>query len=307
MSLTGFLSYSRVNWQQSPSKSTPLSAANLNVMDAGIKNNNDMISNLRDEVTQLNSNLTNNICTNLLNPTLETSSQNGVTCTNNGDGTYTLNGTATNGTAIFVLINSDRNFFEQVKGKTLKFICCENGSLNTYFGYVYGLSARDSVQVNKEGTAFTAINDFTDYNLSFQVYNGHTVNNLIIKPMLTTNLNATYDDFVPYTGSTGSINGDVAELNSNFNSTEKFITGFVEFEIAANSTGSIELNLSNKLPQNAEIYGVIGSINGTLNPEEMSAPNFYVTGTKEIQIRVRNGYSIALTSQVRYMVLYRLL
>ena len=45
MSLTGFLSYSRVNWQQSPNKSTPLSAANLNVMDAGIKNNNDMISN----------------------------------------------------------------------------------------------------------------------------------------------------------------------------------------------------------------------------------------------------------------------
>lgn len=57
MSLTGFLSYSRVNWQQSPSKSTPLSASNLNIMDAGIKNNNDMISNLRDEVTQLNSNI----------------------------------------------------------------------------------------------------------------------------------------------------------------------------------------------------------------------------------------------------------
>ena len=57
MSLTGFLSYSRVNWQQSPSKSTPLSAANLNVMDTGIKNNNDMISNIRDEITQLNSNI----------------------------------------------------------------------------------------------------------------------------------------------------------------------------------------------------------------------------------------------------------
>ena len=57
MSVTGFLSYSRVNWQQSPSKSTPLSAKNLNIMDAGIKNNNDMISNLRDEVTQLNSNI----------------------------------------------------------------------------------------------------------------------------------------------------------------------------------------------------------------------------------------------------------
>ena len=57
MSLTGFLSYSRVNWQQSPSKSTPWNATILNIMDAGIKNNNDMISNLRDEVTQLNSNI----------------------------------------------------------------------------------------------------------------------------------------------------------------------------------------------------------------------------------------------------------
>ena len=57
MSLTGFLSYSRVNWKQLPDKSTPLSAANLNAMDAGIKNNNDMISNLRDEVAQLNSNI----------------------------------------------------------------------------------------------------------------------------------------------------------------------------------------------------------------------------------------------------------
>lgn len=67
MSLTGFLSYSRVNWQQSPSKSTPWNATNLNVMDAGIKNNNDMISNLRDEVTQLNSNIDvkNSFCKNI--------------------------------------------------------------------------------------------------------------------------------------------------------------------------------------------------------------------------------------------------
>lgn len=67
MSLTGFLSYSRVNWQQSPSKSTPLTASNLNVMDAGIKNNNDMISNLRDEITQLNNNIDvkNSFCKNI--------------------------------------------------------------------------------------------------------------------------------------------------------------------------------------------------------------------------------------------------
>ena len=75
MSLTGFLSYSRVNWKQLPDKSTPLSAANLNVMDAGIKNNNDMISNIRDEITQLNSNIDvkNSFCKNVasINGTLE--------------------------------------------------------------------------------------------------------------------------------------------------------------------------------------------------------------------------------------------
>lgn len=57
MSLTGFLSYSRVNWQQSPSKGTPWNATNLNIMDKGIKDNNDMIANLRSEVSALNSNI----------------------------------------------------------------------------------------------------------------------------------------------------------------------------------------------------------------------------------------------------------
>lgn len=67
MSLTGFLSYSRVNWQQLPSKSTPWNATNLNIMDAGIKNNNDMISNIRNEITQLNSNIDvkNSFCKNI--------------------------------------------------------------------------------------------------------------------------------------------------------------------------------------------------------------------------------------------------
>lgn len=37
---------------------------------------------------------------NLLNPTLQTTIKNGVTCTANGDGTYTLNGTTTNDNSI---------------------------------------------------------------------------------------------------------------------------------------------------------------------------------------------------------------
>lgn len=47
--------------------------------------------------------------------------------------------------------------------------------------------------------------------------------NLIFKPMITTNLNATYDDFVPYTGDTGQLNKDVASLLQRIETLEKRI------------------------------------------------------------------------------------
>ena len=53
-------------------------------------------------------------CKNLLNPTLQTTTQNGVTCTNNGDGTYTLNGTATS-QANFGLTNVMLNKHKKMK------------------------------------------------------------------------------------------------------------------------------------------------------------------------------------------------
>lgn len=55
MSLTGFISYKRVGW----TGQTPWNPTNLNIMDKGIKDNNDMIANLRSEVSALNSNIGN--------------------------------------------------------------------------------------------------------------------------------------------------------------------------------------------------------------------------------------------------------
>lgn len=54
MSLTGFISYKRVGW----TGQTPWNPTNLNIMDKGIKDNNDMIANLRSEVSALNNNMT---------------------------------------------------------------------------------------------------------------------------------------------------------------------------------------------------------------------------------------------------------
>ena len=58
MSLTGFISYKRVGW----TGQTPWNPTNLNIMDKGIKDNNDMIANLRSEVSALNSNIDLSVC-----------------------------------------------------------------------------------------------------------------------------------------------------------------------------------------------------------------------------------------------------
>ena len=55
------MSYTRVNWQDAPSVSTPLSASNLNKMDAGIKQNADDIAQLQQRTydAELNDTSTN--------------------------------------------------------------------------------------------------------------------------------------------------------------------------------------------------------------------------------------------------------
>ena len=67
---------------------------------------------------------------NLLKPTLGTITKNGVTCTNNGDGTYTLNGTATS-QPIFWL-NENVN----VIGSNLKLVCCPPNVISDKQGYL---------------------------------------------------------------------------------------------------------------------------------------------------------------------------
>ena len=50
--------------------------------------------------------------------------------------------------------------------------------------------------------------------MAFVIYNGAVTDGMIIKPMLTTNLSATYDDFVPYTGDGETLASDVAEIKN---------------------------------------------------------------------------------------------
>ena len=145
------------------------------------------------------------VTTNLLKPTLETTTVNGITCTNNGDGTYTLNGTAS-ANAIFKL--SEFNVTDSVKMVG----CPKDGSISTFKLSAY--ANQYPLDDIGNGTSLD-IHMGKTVEIRLVVYSGTTIVNKVFKPMLTTNLNATYDDFVPFTGNTGSLNGDVADLRGN--------------------------------------------------------------------------------------------
>lgn len=135
---------------------------------------------------------------NLLNATLQTTTQNGVTCTANGDGTYTINGTATSDTLFHI------GYFIFEKDTKYKIVGCpQGGSLNTLYRLDGSLNANSDT-----GNGIVYSGDGNKRNARIVVFNGATVNNLLFKPMITTDLTATYDDFEPYTGGIPSPNPD---------------------------------------------------------------------------------------------------
>ena len=155
---------------------------------------------------------------NLLNPTLGTTTVNGITCTNNGDGTYTLNGTA-NSTARFIL----KGGFNCSQFVGMKLVGCPSkaivGGVRKFSIVMEGAAspwATHADDIGKGGSIIVGPSE--NSNLFIAVYEGATLDNLVFKPMITTNLDATYDDFVPYTGDTGKLNSDVADIKSIYSS-----------------------------------------------------------------------------------------
>lgn len=148
------------------------------------------------------------IHTNLLNPTLETTTINGVTCTNNGDGTFTLTGTATNDT-VFQITNDT----PLEVGKQYRLVGCPNGG----GGYTYKLSQYGDSRATYvgadfgEGFTFTAQSSVADNGIAVFKNQALPSDGLTFKPMLTTDLDVTYNDYVPYSGD-GRLNENVAAL-----------------------------------------------------------------------------------------------
>ena len=167
---------------------------------------------LADEVSAQNESLAViGKCKNLLNPTLQTTTLNEVTCTNNGDGTYTINGTASSD-VVFELES-----YKSYTGKEkFRLVGCPNGGgKDKYYLAFRPNNAEENRKDIGSGVTFNDLSTSNKYAVAIIVLNGTTVTNLTFKPMLTENLNATFDDFVPYTGEGETLTHDVAKLNEN--------------------------------------------------------------------------------------------
>lgn len=152
---------------------------------------------------------------NLLNATLQTTTRNGVTCTNNGDGTYTLNGTTTT-TTVF-------DIAQDVSCSSFRLAGCPVGGAHDASyelqartdNLIYGYDTGDGKNIKADENFFIRI----------RINTGINCNNLLFKPMIVDDSlypDATYDDFEPYTGGTPSPNPDYPqEIKSVVNPTVK--------------------------------------------------------------------------------------
>ncbi len=125
---------------------------------------------------------------NLINCTQKTTTINGITMVNNEDGTYTVNGTATNDFDIAIAKYAmKQNIYYTLSG------CPSGGSETTYYldprGYEYDTGSGLTIR-NPE-------RDFINY-IRIVIKKDVTVNNLLFKPMF--NEGQTAQPFEPYTG-----------------------------------------------------------------------------------------------------------
>ena len=258
---------------------------------------------------------------NLLNATLQTTTWNGVTCTNNNDGTITLNGTATADCAFIVIGRDDlKNAFGT--NEELRLTGAPKGASKTGY-YLQIWKNEPEVMYYDTGGGVTAKKPNANCNVAIMIVKGTVCNNLLFKPMLTTDLTATYDDFEPYTGGIPSPSPDYPqEIKSVVNPTVKvsnkdgtqFKTVTLPYTLNAipvNSGGNVTIDGQEyiadyvdvergKLVRNVLVVKLTGAENWFYSDaNDDLKKRFYLEINKKIKMRVgmsnylRNGINIS--------------
>ena len=218
-----------------------------------------------------------NATRNLLNPTLNTKTINGITCTNNGDGTYTFNGTATSTSEVIFSFLSDaqgKSFYKNTVGKTIKFL---NGGLISPPVGRFIFTLRDGNKWWSKGeqwnnSIFTVSEGYSQVVVDLHIYKGQTVTDLTVKPMLTTDFDATNDDFVPYSGYDIKTIGKNIVGNPSSLSSPTIKDGIITFPAKSAAVKDTYLRLYDDVDISAfdTFRVVVESINETINDSNKS-------------------------------------
>lgn len=226
---------------------------------------------------------------NLLKPPFGAHSGYGIKMTKINDGTLRLNGTARENYVFYLQGNPLQSVpFENTVGGCRMLGCPINGSQDTYR---IDVCYYNSPELNSELKAVVSdigngviINDAYPY-LNYRLYinKGTTVTNLIFKPMVTTDLEATIDDFVPYSGyDIKTIGKNIVGNPSSLNSpTVK--DGIITFPAKSAADNDTYLRLYDDVDISAfdTFRVVVESINETINDPNKSYVLIKTGGKKE--------------------------
>lgn len=110
---------------------------------------------------------------------------NGITFTDNGDGTVNINGTATTSFTYNIFVRANGKFIVN-KGEYLLTGCPKGGGNGKYRLYIGNTSIIPAISLNDdgEGVHVTVLNDNTPLEMAITCFEGQSYSNLLFKPML---------------------------------------------------------------------------------------------------------------------------
>ena len=179
-------------------------------------------------------------CKNLLKPTLANTIVKGVTITNNGDGTYTLNGTST--ALGFTNLNYIDDSTKSIPVGKWRLVGEKSPA---YLQAIVSSQVIGSDAGYRSGIDFEVKNSDTNSWVRIIFDSGATFDNFILKPMLVDankTPNATYDDFVPYTGNGDTLTEDVASIKNDLSGLSFSVSGTTLSITNGTNTWTLEAN-----------------------------------------------------------------
>ena len=215
---------------------------------------------------------------NLLANTGTTVTRNGITYTNNGDGTWTVNGTATADSYGVIADGYERLSFDYPV--TLSG-CPEGGSGDTYWLQFYLYDGANTARDYGDGVTVTP-SGTGSRNVAIYIHVGTTVNNLVFKPMIR-DARIASDEYVR--------GGQILTIN-------RYTSGSIS--VPANNTANTVVNFS--LPKGYKVLAILRTwTNGNILTNYSTTESHSSTTSARVYLRNPTSSAISVTVTVEVL------